>query len=314
MISYKTLNKNDTIYVKDFFDMEEALHLGHGGVEGYKYTVTERKDYSPPTSSSRTNHCVIAFYLNRSDYFELAINALDTLWEKYCINPESSTPRLYSVFYPNNTDPASALIPGYLNDYTYFIETLLTVASKSDWYAPLSSQRWIALAERLMHSVLEFFNDPTASGFYFTASDQETLICRKKEWFDNALPSSNSSLLSCLVLLHALTHDSKYKELINKFNTAYSGLALQVPSAVAHALTAYTYHFNGYKLISYKNVSDADVLWNSVRAFPFGNFFITDQSTSQQHPSGYQLCDAQGCHLPVATASLLFINLPEITR
>ena len=87
MISYKTLNQNDTIYVKDFFDMEEALHLGHGGVEGYKYTVTERKGYSPATSSSRTNHCVIAFYLNRSDdkeYVLLYIPSLDlfTLYQQ----------------------------------------------------------------------------------------------------------------------------------------------------------------------------------------------------------------------------------------
>lgn len=65
MKSYKTLNENDTILIKDLFDLEEAL-INKNGVEGYKYTVNERKEYSPVTSSSCTPH-VIVLYLNRSD-------------------------------------------------------------------------------------------------------------------------------------------------------------------------------------------------------------------------------------------------------
>jgi hypothetical protein len=86
MISYKTLNKNDTILIKDIFDLEEAL-ANKQGVEGYKYTVIDREDYSHITSSSRTDKHIITFYLNRSDdieYILLYIPSLDlfTLYQQ----------------------------------------------------------------------------------------------------------------------------------------------------------------------------------------------------------------------------------------
>lgn len=63
MKSYKTLNENDTILIKDLFDLEEAL-TNKNGVDGYKYTVTERKEYKDTTLG--VLH-VIVLYLNRSD-------------------------------------------------------------------------------------------------------------------------------------------------------------------------------------------------------------------------------------------------------
>ena len=72
--------------IKDIFDLEEAL-ANKQGVEGYKYTITDREDYSHITSSSRTDKYIITFYLNRSDdteYILLYIPSLDlfTLYQQ----------------------------------------------------------------------------------------------------------------------------------------------------------------------------------------------------------------------------------------
>ena len=102
-------------------------------------------------------------------------------------------------------------------------------------------------ADTLMQDVFRRFRDEGEMGFFFTSDDHEELISRKKIWFDNAIPSGNASLVQSLSSLYTLTANDQYAAELNNLRKAYPSMAARAPSAVAHALSAYTMEANGYR-------------------------------------------------------------------
>lgn len=92
--------------------------------------------------------------------------------------------------YKNN----KSAINGYLEDYSFTIESLLTL------YECTFDEQWILEAEALMLYVLQHFKSP-GPFFYFTSDLDDPLIARKPEIYDNVIPSPNSSIGKCLFLL-----------------------------------------------------------------------------------------------------------------
>ena len=54
------------------------------------------------------------------------------------------------------------------------------------------------------------FYDEEDGFFYFSASEAEKLIARKKELFDNVIPSSNSIMARNLLVLGQMTNRKNY--------------------------------------------------------------------------------------------------------
>jgi uncharacterized protein YyaL (SSP411 family) len=91
-----------------------------------------------------------------------------------------------------------ARLMGYLTDYAFVIEGLLGL------YEASAGLRWLNEAERLTDTAVRYFWDEADGGFYFTASDHETLIVRSKTAHDGAIPSGNSVMLMNLQRLAIL--------------------------------------------------------------------------------------------------------------
>ena len=83
------------------------------------------------------------------------------------------------------------------------------------------------------------FRDDKMPGFFFISDDHEKLVVRRKEWFDNAIPSGNSSLIHGLSCLFALTGDSAYSRELADFRAASIQNATELPHGT-HAMAGLT--------------------------------------------------------------------------
>jgi uncharacterized protein len=95
----------------------------------------------------------------------------------------------------------------FLEDYSYLIEALLDV------YGIAFDTRYLDLAHTYTNDVLKNFLDDTDNLFYFTSSKQKDVLLRKKDLFDNAMPSGNSTMAKNLMRLGVILDNDRYKTL-----------------------------------------------------------------------------------------------------
>ena len=74
-------------------------------------------------------------------------------------------------------------------------------------------ENWLREAEVLMSYVLENFFDAVEQQFFYTDASAEPLIARKKELFDNVIPSSNSVMAHSLLRLGRHLENAQYQDL-----------------------------------------------------------------------------------------------------
>lgn len=94
--------------------------------------------------------------------------------------------------------------PGFLDDYAAIIEAFI------QYYQVSFDEKWLFDAESLLKYVLVNFFDTEESLFYFTDSEGEKLIARKKEIFDNVIPASNSMMAKNLYFLGRFLANEEY--------------------------------------------------------------------------------------------------------
>lgn len=87
---------------------------------------------------------------------------------------------------------------GFLEDYAAVIQGLIK------YYETTFEWEYLEIAKSLTTRADEMFYDKTEGLYFFTSDDSQNLIARKKELFDNVIPSSNSIMAWNLV--HLGTH------------------------------------------------------------------------------------------------------------
>ncbi|HMN04793.1 MAG TPA: thioredoxin domain-containing protein [Flavobacteriales bacterium] len=96
-----------------------------------------------------------------------------------------------------------AAINGYLEDYSFTIEALLSL------YQCTFDESWLAEARKLADYAIDNFLDQGSGMFLFTSKLDPPLIARKMEVMDNVIPSSNSSMAKGLFALGHLYDDRR---------------------------------------------------------------------------------------------------------
>src|SRR5690606_36485052 len=91
---------------------------------------------------------------------------------------------------------------GFLDDYAFTIQAYLNL------YEVTFNEDYLSRAKSLMNRAMEDFYDEEEKYFYYTPHDGESLISRKKEIFDNVIPSSNSAMARNLMRL-GLIYDER---------------------------------------------------------------------------------------------------------
>jgi len=120
---------------------------------------------------------------------------------------------------------------GYLEDYAYFIDGLLTLANSkslfeeiSDTFSGRSAEEWLNEADRLMQVAIARFYDEERGGFFATSDGHEQLFGRSKPVLDQPLPSANAIAIRSLL---AFGDDERAR----KSFEAFLGWMSRAPSA-----------------------------------------------------------------------------------
>ncbi len=137
-------------------------------------------------------------------------------------------------------DKGIVKLQGCLDDYAYFIEALLNIASVD------GDKKWLNTAEQLCQSMIKYFRDEDEGGFFFTASDHEELVVRPRSHYDGSVPSGTSVATSVLLKLAKLTGKAEYLNLAEEVFSLYGPHFSRMPDQFANLLSCLDmYLFNG---------------------------------------------------------------------
>jgi uncharacterized protein YyaL (SSP411 family) len=129
-----------------------------------------------------------------------------------------------------------AAIPAHLDDYVFLIWGLIEL------YEACFDTAYLKAALDLNKDMITFFWDQDKGGLFFTAADSETLLIRKKEVYDTAVPSGNSVAMLNLLRLARLTGRTDLEEKAADIGRAFSEQIRQMPSAHTFFLTAVDFY------------------------------------------------------------------------
>lgn len=264
-----------------------------------KKLLDARKERIPPGLDSKQlvswNALVIrglaeaSWAFGEKEWYSVAQKAADWIWEK--MRDQSGC--LKAVNY-EDTGPAGM---GFLDDYAFTIEAYLSMSAYGDWVSPGLSAQYLDRAKELMDKVMNQFRDKAMAGFFFISENHEQLVVRKKEWFDNAIPAGNSSLIHSLSCLYALTGETSYAKELADFRNACSQNAQEFPHGISHAMTGLTWDAIGVAVIKVKGVKDLTPLHEALTSKPWRKAFIQTTDSPDQ-PNGYQVCVGEQCMEP----------------
>jgi uncharacterized protein YyaL (SSP411 family) len=223
---------------------------------------------------------VAAYYFQRKDWFELAQQQARFLISAM----RDKEGKWYSVYYDRATQGA------FLDDLAMMTEFCLTL----DQYAPLFGERsgeWKSLAIELGEYIVQHYRDGHSAGYYFTADSDGNPVVRKKEFWDNALPAGNSTLLGVFYRLWLLTGNSLWQDEWLNLIALYPTFAEKVPQGVAYGL----YHWTEALIEPLILKKGENEKWNRVYDFcvtqPLVPVIFQDSSAT----SGFELCRGTAC-------------------
>jgi uncharacterized protein YyaL (SSP411 family) len=118
----------------------------------------------------------------------------------------------------------------YLEDYAAFIRGLIAL------YEATFDLRWVAEASRLTRLMLAQFRDEANGGFFQTGTDHESLVVRRKDFIDNAIPSGNSMAVESLIRLAKLTGNDEYRKEAGRIFPLMKSAMAQQPTGFGRLL------------------------------------------------------------------------------
>jgi uncharacterized protein YyaL (SSP411 family) len=129
-------------------------------------------------------------------------------------------------------------VKGYSEDYAFFIQALI------DLYEATFEIDWLKEADELNRKMVQQFWDERNGGFFFTGKENETLITRSKNPYDNVIPSSNSVALFNLIRLGYLTGEESLKQKAEQIIHLFYKFLSEHPSGFTHMLSGLSFFFD----------------------------------------------------------------------
>jgi uncharacterized protein len=118
-----------------------------------------------------------------------------------------------------------AAVVAFTDDYAFVIRALIEL------YETGFDTAWLEEALTLNRYLARHFSDTRECGYFTTPGEGETLLVRKKEIYDGAVPSGNSVMLENLILLGHLTGDPAQEEQASRLAECFSGIVGSSPSS-----------------------------------------------------------------------------------
>ncbi len=148
-------------------------------------------------------------YINEPNFLRLALENAQFLKEKMSTKVLTEEGKEGRGLWHNYKNGRATLI-AYLEDYASVIDAYTAL------YQVTFDEQWLKEAEMLADYTIANFYDIEDEFFYFTDSQGEQLIARKKELFDNVIPASNSIMASNLYNLGLILDRSDFMDISKK--------------------------------------------------------------------------------------------------
>ncbi len=116
-------------------------------------------------------------------------------------------------------------IPGFIDDYAFMIEGLIQL------YQSTFDLKYLEKALEYYRIALRHHRDNRAGGFFTTPDYQGDAIIRKKQIYDGAIPSGNSTMMTNLIKLSHLTGMAGPEEEASALGRAFYEKVRLAPSA-----------------------------------------------------------------------------------
>lgn len=189
-----------------------------------------------------------------------------------------------------------------LTDHVWTAEALLAVAATAAWAGGTDAVRLRSEATHIMRSARGRFRDPMEKGWFLTEDGRPDLAVRQKDWFDNATPAANSSLIHVLSALGTLDPEGGWAEELSEHAGAYGGACRNVPAGVAHALEGLVREATG--MVTVKAAPQSD--WESFRKAALGDATTRPHALpwrpvhliAEEAATGWQVCVGRSCLPP----------------
>ncbi len=120
----------------------------------------------------------------------------------------------------------------FLDDYANLIEAIFHV------YNINFDLDLLEKARQLTDFVIQHFQDAESGLFFFTSENQKDILMRRKELYDNATPSGNSTMIHNLLKGAILFNRPDYKEMAVKMLKTMRDAVERYPSSFAHWASA----------------------------------------------------------------------------
>ena len=121
---------------------------------------------------------------------------------------------------------------GFCDDHALLASACLTLFSTT------GTSRWFREAVGLLDALVELFHDAEHGGFFQTGSDDDPLVLRPKELYDNAVPSGNSAAADALQRVALLSGEPDREQIGISAIRLVRDVLGRAPTAFGYALCA----------------------------------------------------------------------------
>ena len=242
--------------------------------------------------------------LGEKGILQLAQRNAQFLDEKMIRDIDGETALLHT--YKTGKDSDNNRIEGFLDDYAFVADGFLAL------YQITFAEHWLHRANQLVAYAISHFYDAKEKFFFYTAASSE-LIARKKELFDNVIPSSNSAMARSLHKLGILLDKPEYTNmaesmlgrmlpLLKKYpsdTTNWAILATEMASSMAEvAIVGSDYQEMAWELVQHYHPNKVVLGTSESSDLPL----LQERHTEDGQTTIY-VCYNKTCQLPVQQVS-----------
>jgi len=162
--------------------------------------------------------------LGNPDMLQAARSAADFVWN-HMRSPDGTLLRTWK--------DGTAHLRGYLEDHAAYGRALLALFEAD------GNMEWLTRGRAITETMLaEFEDQDDPGGFFQTGHSHETLVMRRKDIQDNAIPSGNSMAAELLIRLAWVTDEPRYRASAQRVFQLAGSLLSGYPTAAGRMLAA----------------------------------------------------------------------------
>jgi len=197
-------------------------------------------------------------------------------------------------------------IVGHLDDYAFLVWGLLEL------YEATFDASYLRTALGVNEGMLGHFWDRSRGGLFFTPDDGESLLVRKKEIYDGAVPSGNSVAMHNLLRLARLTGRVDLEEKAAAMGRVFSGQIRQVPSGYTQFLCAADFALGPTQevvLVGVPGSADLSRMVKALRASYHPNHVSLFRPSDEEAPEIDSLAPFVKSHVPLEGKATAYVCL-----